>query len=62
MFDNDATGCFNWIIVALAMIAALRLGMLRPAAQMHSSALLTSYEVLCEDGSWSFRSILSSSM
>jgi hypothetical protein len=32
MFDNDATGCFNCIIVSLAMIAALRLGMPRPAA------------------------------
>jgi hypothetical protein len=27
MFDNDATGCFDRIIVALAMIAAFRLGM-----------------------------------
>ena len=40
MFDNDATGCFDRIIVALAMIAALRLGMPRSAARMHSSALL----------------------
>jgi hypothetical protein len=40
MFDNDATGCFDRIIVSLAMIAALRLGMPRSAAQMHSSVLL----------------------
>jgi hypothetical protein len=40
MFDNDATGCFDRIIVALAMIAALWLGMPHPAAWMHSSALI----------------------
>jgi hypothetical protein len=40
MFDNDATGCFDCIIVSLAMIAALRLGMPRPAARLHSSVLL----------------------
>jgi hypothetical protein len=40
MFDNDATGCFDRIIVSLAMIAALRLGMPCPAAQMHSSIVL----------------------
>jgi hypothetical protein len=27
MFDNDATGCFDCIIVSLVMIAALQLGM-----------------------------------
>jgi hypothetical protein len=31
-FDNDATGCFDRIIVSLAMIAALRLRMPRSAA------------------------------
>jgi hypothetical protein len=40
MFDNDATGCFDHIIVSLAMIAALQLGMPRPAARLHSSVLL----------------------
>ncbi len=40
MFDNDATGCFDQIIVSLAMIAALWLGMLWLAARMHSSELL----------------------
>jgi hypothetical protein len=40
MFDNDATGCFDQIVVSLAMIAALQLGMLQSAARMHSSALL----------------------
>lgn len=40
MFDTDATGCFNQIIVSLAMIAALRLGMPWSAAQMHSLVLL----------------------
>jgi hypothetical protein len=40
MFDNDATGCFDCIIVSLAMIAALRLGMPRSAAILYSSVLL----------------------
>jgi hypothetical protein len=40
MFDNDTTGCFDRIIISLAMIAALRLGMPRSAAHMHSSVLL----------------------
>jgi hypothetical protein len=41
MFDNDVTSCcFDCIIVSLAMIAALRLGMPRPVARMHSSVLL----------------------
>jgi hypothetical protein len=39
MFDNDATGCFDCIIVSLATIAALQLGMPRPAARLHSSVL-----------------------
>jgi hypothetical protein len=40
MFDNDATGCFDRIIMSLAMIAAFQLGMPRSPARMHSSALL----------------------
>jgi hypothetical protein len=32
MFDNDATGCFDGIIISLPMIAALRLGMPHSAA------------------------------
>jgi hypothetical protein len=40
MFDNDATGCFDRIMVSLAMIAALRLGMPCPEARMHSLVLL----------------------
>jgi hypothetical protein len=40
MFNNDATGCFDRIIVALAMIAAFRLGMPCSPARMHSSALM----------------------
>jgi hypothetical protein len=40
VFTNDATGCFDWIMVSLAMIAAFRLGMPRLVARMHSSALL----------------------
>jgi hypothetical protein len=40
MFDNDATGCFECIIVSLAMIADLRLGMPRSVACMHLSVLL----------------------
>jgi hypothetical protein len=39
MFNNDATGCFDRIIISLAMIAALRLGMPHSAARMHSSVL-----------------------
>jgi hypothetical protein len=35
MFDNDATGCFYWIIILLAMIAAFQLGMPCSAARMH---------------------------
>jgi hypothetical protein len=40
MFDNDATGCFDCIIVSLVMIAALQLGMPWPAACMHWLVLL----------------------
>jgi hypothetical protein len=40
MIDNDATGCFDWIIILLAMIATFQLGMPRLVARMHSSALL----------------------
>jgi hypothetical protein len=32
MFDNNATGCFDCIIISLTMIAALQLGMPCPAA------------------------------
>jgi hypothetical protein len=32
MFDNDATGCFAFIIIAVAMIAAMRLGMSKSVA------------------------------
>jgi hypothetical protein len=34
MFDNDASGCYDHIVVALATIMALRLGMRRRAACM----------------------------
>jgi hypothetical protein len=40
MFNNDTTECFDRIIVSLAMIGALRIGMPRPAARLHSSVLL----------------------
>jgi hypothetical protein len=40
MFDNDVTGCFDRIIISLAMIAALRLSMPCSMARMHSSVLL----------------------
>jgi hypothetical protein len=39
VLDNDATGCYDRIIVALGMIAALRLGMPRNAVRMHAQAL-----------------------
>jgi hypothetical protein len=40
MFDNDASSCFNQIIIAIAMIAALRLAFPNLVAQMHAQALL----------------------
>jgi hypothetical protein len=40
MVNNDATGCFDQIVVSLVMIAALWLGMPWSAAQMHSLGLL----------------------
>jgi hypothetical protein len=40
MFDNDATGCFNWIIIAITTITAIRLAFPKLAAQMHTNALL----------------------
>jgi hypothetical protein len=40
MFDNNARGCFDRIIIALAMIAAMQFGMPKSAARMHSLVLL----------------------
>jgi hypothetical protein len=40
MFNNDTTGCFDWILVVLTMIAAFWLGMPHSPARMHSSALM----------------------
>ncbi len=54
MLDNDATGCFDQIIVSLAMIVAPRLGMPCSGAQMHSSVLLhMQYFVKTAHGIWS---------
>jgi hypothetical protein len=39
MFDNDASGCYNCIVIALLTIAALRLGMPRAACRMQVMAL-----------------------
>jgi hypothetical protein len=39
MFDNDASVCFDQIMVSLATIVALRLVFPCPAARMHSMAL-----------------------
>jgi hypothetical protein len=39
MFDNDATRCYDRIIVSVAMIVAMRLGMPHLAIHMHASAL-----------------------
>jgi hypothetical protein len=39
VFDNDASGCYDCIIVALGMIAALRLRMPRGPVQMHAKCL-----------------------
>jgi hypothetical protein len=39
VFDNDASGCYDRIIVALGMIAALHLRMPRGAIRMHARAL-----------------------
>jgi hypothetical protein len=38
-FDNDASACYNRIIVALATLAARRLRMPRNAIQTHAEAL-----------------------
>ena len=40
MFDNDVSGCFDRIIVALATIAALWLAFPWTAVQMHAKALI----------------------
>ena len=40
MFDNDASGCFDCIIVALATIAALRLAFPRTATRMYAKVLI----------------------
>jgi len=39
IFDNDASGCYDWIIVALGMIAALHLNLPKSGAKMHGGAL-----------------------
>jgi hypothetical protein len=39
MYDNDASGCYDRIVVALATIMALHLGMRRRAARMQAMAL-----------------------
>ena len=38
-FDNDASACYDRIIIALAMLAARRCGMPENAIQVHSDAL-----------------------
>jgi hypothetical protein len=38
-FDNDASACYDRIIVALEMFAARRCGMPKTAIQLHSEAL-----------------------
>jgi hypothetical protein len=39
MFDNDASGCYNCIVIALLTIAALRFGMPRVACRKQVMAL-----------------------
>jgi len=39
IFDNDASGCYDQIIVAIGMIAALHLNLPKSSAKMHGSAL-----------------------
>jgi hypothetical protein len=39
MYDNEALGCYECIIVALASIAASCLGMPKSVVQMHATAL-----------------------
>jgi len=39
IFNNDASGCYDRIIVALGMIAALRLNLPKSGAKMHGGAL-----------------------
>ena len=38
-FDNDASACYDRIIVALGMLAARRCGMPKNAIRLHSEAL-----------------------
>ncbi len=38
-FDNDASACYDRIIVALGMLAARRLGMPENAIRTHADAL-----------------------
>jgi hypothetical protein len=39
MFDNDASGCYDHIVIILSTIVALRLGMPRLACRMQVMAL-----------------------
>jgi hypothetical protein len=39
LFDNDASGCYDQILVALAIIAAWQLGMPRSVCWMQAMAL-----------------------
>jgi hypothetical protein len=39
MFDNNASGCYDRIVIALSTIAALRLGMPRAMCHMQVMAL-----------------------
>ena len=39
VFNNDASGCFDRIVVSLGMMAAVRLNMPRNALRMHASIL-----------------------
>ena len=38
-FDNDASACFGWIIVALGMLEARRCGMPPHAVKTHADSL-----------------------
>jgi hypothetical protein len=52
MFHNDASGCYNHIVVALATIMALCLGICHRTACMHASDGSGLNGILHPDNAW----------
>ena len=46
-FDNDASGCYDRIVVSLGMIAARRLGMPDEVVRLHATTLLNMEHFIC---------------